>query len=112
MLTVVLTNYNLSGFPILHNICIFEKQEKTYPFKLTMEDLTYYFETLINQNRSVDIAEAEFKRQLADDEELRRSYKEWCAENGTSEKRGFLDFCEDYLENQNSIWQSLNDYDE
>ena len=77
-----------------------------------MEDITEYFIHILNQSPSYDIAEAEFKRQLADDEELRRSYKEWCAENGTSEKRGFLDFCEEYLEDQNSIWQSLNDYDE
>ncbi|MDE6437529.1 MAG: hypothetical protein K2K69_08495, partial [Muribaculaceae bacterium] len=86
--------------------------ENTFALQFTtMEDLIEFFITILKQSDSVDIAEAEFKRQLVDDAELRRQYREYCRENGTSEKRGFLDFCEEYVENQDSIWESLSDYD-
>ena len=49
---------------------------------------------------------------MADDEELRIDYKEWCENHGYTEKHGFKEFCEEYLESQDSIWESLNDYDE
>ena len=40
------------------------------------------------------------------------STSQWCHEVGSSERRGFLDFCEEYLDNQESIWDTLdNDYD-
>lgn len=77
-----------------------------------MNDLTYFFTELLTQHRSIDIAEAEFRRLMDDDDDLRAEYKEWCDENGYTEKRGFLEFCEEYLDSQDSIWESLNDYDE
>ncbi len=57
------------------------------------------------------MAEAEFKRTLVDDPELRRNYRNYCREVGTSEKNGFLDFCEEYMAGQDSVWESLNDFD-
>ena len=36
-----------------------------------MEDITDYFISLLQEHRSVDIAEAEFKRAIAEDDELR-----------------------------------------
>lgn len=77
-----------------------------------MENIREYFINIIQQADSIDIAEAEFKRSLIDDDELRRQYRAYCREIGTSEKHGFLDFCEEYLQNQDSIWESLSDYDE
>lgn len=77
-----------------------------------MNDLNEFFTELLMQHRSIDIAESEFRRMLDDDEELRIDYKEWCDERGCTEKHGFRDFCEEYLETQDSIWESLNDYDE
>lgn len=77
-----------------------------------MNDITDFFKQLLDEHRGIDIAEAEFKRLLADDEELRAYYRQWCEECGYSEKRGFLDFCDEYFESQDSIWDSLNDYDE
>lgn len=77
-----------------------------------IEDLTEYFENIIGQSPSIDMAEAEFRRALADDEDLRRQYRQWCRDQGTSEKRGFLDFCEEYVEDKNQVWDSLTDYDE
>ena len=75
-------------------------------------DITEYFNSLISQTGSIDIAEAEFKRAIAEDNELHTIYREWCHENGSSERNGFLDFCDEYMESQDSKWDSLNDYDE
>ena len=75
-------------------------------------DITEYFNSLISQTGSIDMAEAEFKRAIAEDNELHTIYREWCHENGSSERNGFLDFCDEYMEAQDSKWDSLNDYDE
>ncbi|MDE6098625.1 MAG: hypothetical protein K2G24_07030 [Muribaculaceae bacterium] len=77
-----------------------------------MEDITDFFVEILNANKTLDVADSEFKRVISDDEELRTKYREWCRENGSSERYGFIDFCKEYLENQESVWESLNDYDE
>lgn len=77
-----------------------------------MEDLENYFKQLLTQNRSIDIAEAEFKKALADDPEMRKLYTQWCQEVGSSERNGFRDFCEEYRDNEESVWESLTDYDD
>ena len=78
-----------------------------------MDNITDIFIEVLNQAGSVDIAEAEFKKMIHEDPELRASYRQWCDEVGSSEKRGFLDYCEEYFESQDSIWDNLKDeYDE
>lgn len=77
-----------------------------------MEDITSFFSKLIEQSKSFDIAEAEFKRLLCEDDELRQAYSEWCFSMGTSERYGFREYCEEYLESQDNIWDQLRDYDE
>lgn len=77
-----------------------------------MKDITELFQDIIRQNRSLDIAEAEFKKLIHEDAELREQYREWCDAVGSSEKMGFLDYCDEYLESQDSIYDALNDYDE
>lgn len=77
-----------------------------------MKDITELFLQLIHHNKSVDIAEAEFKKLIHEDAGLREEYREWCDSVGSSEKMGFLDFCDEYLETQDSIYDTLNDYDE
>lgn len=85
----------------------------THQFEdLDMNDITEFFIHIIDQSHSYDIAEAEFKRAIADDDELRQLYREWCHEVGSSEKNGFLDFCEEYLADRNEVWNTLSDYDE
>lgn len=81
-------------------------------FYTMQDDITEYFISVIRQTPSIDMAEAEFKRLIADDEELRKAYREWCREVGSSEKNGFLDFCEEYVDGQNEVWDTLTDYDE
>lgn len=67
---------------------------------------------IISQAGSIDMAEAELKKRIGEDEQLHRLYREWCREVGSSERRGFLDFCDEYLDRQDSIWDTLeNDFD-
>ncbi len=75
-------------------------------------ELTNYIISLIETNGSIDVAEAEFRRILADDHELRDQYREWCDEYGYSPRRGFVEFAEEYNESREAVWDSLNDYDE
>ncbi len=78
-----------------------------------MNDLTQLFTDLLSQHDgSVDIANAEFKKMLGEDDELRAEYRDWCHTVGSSEKNGFLDFCQEYIENQDSLWEYLGDFDE
>lgn len=77
-----------------------------------MNDITEIFIKILNENHSLDIADAEFKRMLAEDPQLKEQYNEWCHEHGSSFRNGFTDFCEEYIENRNSVWDSLTDYDE
>lgn len=76
-----------------------------------MEDITDLFMNIIEQSASIEMAEAEFRRSLVDDPDLRRQYREYCRENGTSERRGFMDFCDSYMENQDEVWNTLRDFD-
>lgn len=77
-----------------------------------MTDITDFFAELLQQQRSIDIANDVFKKRLAEDPELKAQYSEWCSEVGSSEKDGFIDFCEEYLDNQDSIYDSLSDYND
>lgn len=77
-----------------------------------MNDITELFQDLLQQYGSIDIAEAEFKKRINEDAELHATYSEWCHAVGSSEKKGFLDYCEEYIESQDSIYDTLTDYDE
>ncbi len=74
-------------------------------------DITEIFNSYLAAHKSVDIAESAFKHDLSENPDLRAAYKEWCHEVGSSEKQGFTDYCEEYLDRQNEVWDSLNDYD-
>ncbi len=76
-----------------------------------MNDITQVFQQVLSQAGSVDIAEAEFKKMMHEDHELRKMYRDWCHEVGSSEKNGFFDYCDEYMDSQDSIWDTLNDYD-
>lgn len=76
------------------------------------EDIASYMVQLLEHSRTVDVADAEFRRIMADDPELRDAYREWCRENGYNPRTGFRDYAEEYLENRESVWDSLSDFDE
>lgn len=75
-----------------------------------MDSITDLFDDLLQHCGSTDIAEAEFKKLIHEDHELKARYREWCDEVGSSEKRGFFDYCEEYFESQDSIWDNLKDH--
>lgn len=76
-----------------------------------MESMEEVFDFYINQFKSVDVAENEFKKAVADDSDLRMQYRDWCHETGNTEKGGFLAYVEEFISNQNDIWETLSDYD-
>lgn len=57
------------------------------------------------------MANREFCRMIDDDPDLKTQYAEWCEESGYEERDGFIEFAEEYIETQNSIWDTLTDYD-
>lgn len=75
-------------------------------------DIVSYMVQLLEDSRTIDVADAEFRRIMADDPLMRDAYREWCLENGYNPRTGFRDYAEEYLENRESVWDSLNDYDE
>lgn len=74
-----------------------------------MDEITDFFDRLLQHCGSADIAEVEFKKLIHEDPDLRAAYREWCDEVGSSEKKGFLDYCEEYFESQDQIWDNLKD---
>lgn len=76
-----------------------------------MNDITEVFQQVIGQYGSVDIADVEFKKMIDEDAELRGEYREWCDAVGSTERNGFLDYCEEYLADQHSIYDTLADDD-
>ena len=52
------------------------------------------------------------KKNIHENPELKGAYRQWCSDEGSSEKNGFFDFAEEYLSNQNEVWASLTDYDD
>lgn len=77
-----------------------------------MEDITDLFIHIIEQSPNIEIAESEFKRTLIDEPEWKAKYREYCREQGYSERRGFLDFYEEKYSPEESIWDNLKDYDD
>lgn len=76
-------------------------------------DIRAYLLKLISEVQSVDIAISEFKKQLKEDEELKAAYSEWCEEEGYSERSGYADFIEEYIDVGNERWEnSINEYDD
>ncbi len=76
-----------------------------------MDDLEELFKYIIDQHRSIDVADMEFHKMIAEDQALRDQYRQWCHEVGNTERNGFRDYCNEYIENQESVWDSLTDYD-
>lgn len=75
-------------------------------------DIPAYLIGLIDETQSFDIAIAEFKRNLADDDRLKEAYREWCDIEGYAERTGYINFIEEYIEQRNERWFSINEYDD
>ncbi|MDE6263122.1 MAG: hypothetical protein K2M09_07470 [Muribaculaceae bacterium] len=77
-----------------------------------MKNITDLFIELLKTFRSIEPANREFRRLIDEDSDLKARYAEWCESEGYSERDGFREFAEEYIENQSSIWDTLTDYDE
>lgn len=77
-----------------------------------MIDILEIFNGVISQHRSIDMAESEFKKMLYEDDEIHHAYKEWCKEMGYTEKKGFVEYCNEYFDEEDSKWDILeNEYE-
>lgn len=74
-------------------------------------NFTEHYISLIEQFRSVELAEQELRRQMDDDTSLRTGYYAWCEENELSPRSGLKEFGRAYIENREARWDMLEDFD-
>lgn len=55
-----------------------------------MNDIIEVFNHYISQCGSIDIAESEFKMAMNEDQKLKKLYRQWCHDVGSSEKTASL----------------------
>mgnify|MGYP000970213595 CR=1 FL=1 len=65
-------------------------------------DITITFDDIIKQYRTLDLSEDIFRSMMAEDKQL----------EADPERKGFAYYYEEYIEQQDSIWDSLDDHDE
>ncbi|MCP9613029.1 hypothetical protein [Coprobacter tertius] len=70
-------------------------------------DITEVFENLIQKYREYEAAYEVFLTMIESDETLQEDYSEWCAAMGYSEKKGFAGFYDEYIERDDTIWDSI-----
>lgn len=70
-------------------------------------EITELFEVLIKKYSNIEDAQKALREQLTASERLADEYYEWCQAAGYSEKKGFAAFYEEYMEHQDSIWDSI-----
>lgn len=75
-------------------------------------ELLAIFDNLFQQNRSLDVADSEFRKILCDDPDLRKQYKNWCREMGYTDRKGFIEYGYEYFDNEESRWDVLENIDE
>ena len=75
-------------------------------------DIEDTIQAIIDQHRSIDFVESEFLCMLNEDEELKAKYIKRCYELGYSPKTGYMDYIEEILESQDSVWNSLTEFED
>ncbi len=75
-------------------------------------DITVTFDDIIKQYRTLDLSEESFWSMVREDKQMEADYKEWCETMGVPERKGFSYYYEEYIDQQESVWDSLNDHDE
>ncbi len=73
-----------------------------------MIDIIEVFQQILSHNRTIDVADSEFKKMIYEDDEIKIAYKQWCQEEGYTEKYGFIEFCQAYFDEEESRWDILN----
>lgn len=74
-----------------------------------MIDIVEIFNSLISGFRSIDMADRELSRLLDNDLDIKEAYIEWCEAEGYTLKKGFINYCQDYFDEEESRWKALND---
>ena len=77
-----------------------------------MSDISTIIHELLMRFGSIDIAESEFKRLINEDATLKKDFKEWCEEMGYKEHYAFEDYCHECLDNHESAFDALTEYEE
>lgn len=75
-------------------------------------DITIIFDDIIKQYRTLELSEEIFRTMIEEDKQLDADYQEWCDTVGVSSRKGFPYYYEEYIEQQDSVWDSLDDQDE
>ena len=47
-----------------------------------------------------------------EDDELKNEFKRWCEEFGYKERNAFRNYCQDYIQDHESIFDTLSEYNE
>lgn len=74
-----------------------------------MIDIIEIFNSLIHEFRSIDVADRELFRLMDDDLDIKDAYIEWCESEGHTIKKGFINYCQEYFDEEESRWEALND---
>ena len=77
-----------------------------------MTDIAKLLQSLIEQHRSSDIVESEFKRMLNEEPGLKEIYNSWCEENGYSPRNGYKEYIQEIFDSQESIWDSFISFED
>ncbi len=77
-----------------------------------MTDIEDLLRSLIDQHKSIDIVESEFKRILNEDPMMKEDYLAWCEEGGYSYKTGYEDFIQQIIDSDDSIWDTLIQFED
>lgn len=77
-----------------------------------MTELKELMNSIIRDHRTIDVAESEFKRMVYEDDVLHQDYKDWCRREGFTERRGFIEYCNAYIDMEESRWDVLDNPDE
>ena len=77
-----------------------------------MADIEELLRSLIDQHRSIDIVESEFKRILNEDKTIKDDYTAWCEEEGYSYRKGYHEFIQQFFDSENSIWNSFIQFED
>lgn len=73
-----------------------------------MEDIQRLIDSLLDELKSIDIAESEFRRLIYEDAGLRAAYAEWCVANDCSERHGFNEYCHRKLASDSERWEDID----
>lgn len=77
---------------------------------MSIMDIEYTIQAIIDQHRSFDFVQSEVQRRLNEDPDFKEAYLEWCENLGLSPKTGYVELIEEILESRNSVWDTLSEF--